>query len=426
MNDLNRRKIIQLIGASGALATMSGLGFPLDAMAQASGKVVVVGGGFGGATCAKYLRRYGPQLSVTLIEPKASYVSCPFSNSVLAGFNPIDYVTFDYNTLRDKNGVNVVKDRVSKVDPVSKSITTEGGQKLGYDILVMSPGISFRWDAIDGYDHEAIEAMPHAWQAGKQTLLLKGQIEAMADGGVVIIAPPVAPFRAPPAPYERASMLASFLKDAKPNSKILIVDSRSEIEESELLRAAWNDLYPGMIEWIEGSGQLQRVDVKGMTVYSANGEKYTGDVVNVIPPQQAGAIAHSADLVDKSGWCPVNPSSFESARHEDIYVIGDACSAGEMPKAASSANTQAKVCAASIVAKITGAPLPDPFLMSIFYGLIDRKRAISSVGVYRVVDGQIRKISGGMTAADASSKVHRKEMKYARGWFHSITSEAFG
>lgn len=432
MNKLTRREITRLIGATGTLAALGGLGFPVNARAQATSKVVVIGGGFGGATCAKYLRRYGPQLSITLIEPSTQYVSCPFSNTVLAGINPIDFVTFGYQALEDQHGIEVVTDRVTDVDPVAKSMTTAGGQKLGYDILVMSPGIDFRWDAIEGYDRAAAELMPHAWKPGEQTLLLKKQIEAMPDGGSLIIAPPVAPFRAPSGPYERASMCAYYFKQAKPNSKILIVDSRLKMEEHLQLHQAWDDLYPGMIDWIAGNGQLQRVDVKEMTVHSASGERYTGDVVNLIPPQQAGAIAHSADLVDETGWCPVDSRSFESTRHEGIYVIGDACIAGEMPKAASAANTQAKVCAAAIVAKISDVPLPEPFLVSVFYSLLGKKRAISEVSTYRVVDGQIRKTAGGVSAASTPAtavqarKTRRRELKFAEGWFESITSEAFG
>ncbi|MFQ5636336.1 MAG: FCSD flavin-binding domain-containing protein, partial [Gammaproteobacteria bacterium] len=310
--------------------------------------------------------------------------------------------------------------------PVAASVATAGGQTFGYDSLVVSPGIDFRWDAIEGYDRAAAKLMPHAWRAGDQLLLLKQQVEAMPAGGVVVIAPPVQPFRAPPAPYERASMLAYYLKDANPTAKILIVDSRPEIEEHAQLQQAWDELYPGMIEWISGDGQLRGVDVAGMTVVSASGARHTGNVVNVIPPQQAGAIAFSSDLVDGSGWCPVDPRSFESIRQVGVHVIGDACIAGEMPKAASAANTQAKACAAAIVAKISGEPAPDPFLMSVFYGLLGRKSAISNVGVYRVIDGEIRKVSGGVTAADASSKTRRKEMKYAGGWFKAITTEAFG
>jgi len=221
-------------------------------------------------------------------------------------------------------------------------------------------------------------------------------------------------------------MLAYYLKQAKPSSKILIVDSRSEIDEYPQLRQAWNDLYPGMIQWVAGDGPLQRVDVKGKAVYSASGERYTGEVINVIPPQRAGAIARSADLADAGGWCPVDPRSFESTRHAGIYVIGDACRAGDMPKAASSANTQAKICAAAIAARSAGESLPEPFLISVFYGLLGRRSAISNIGIYRVVDGRIRRTAGGITPVEASGKTRRKEMKYATGWFRSITEQAFG
>jgi len=420
MTYLNRRQFIKVLGGTSLLASF---GLPVTAFAQGS-RVVVIGGGFGGATCAKYIRRYGSGISVTLIEPNAKYVTCPFSNTVLGGINTMDFLTHDYSVLRSTYGVDVVQDTATAIDPAAKKVSVKGGKTLDYDRLVISPGIDFLWDQVEGYDEAASEIMPHAWKAGTQTALLRKQLEAMSDGGVVIIATSAGPMRAPDAPYERASMIAHYLKESKPKSKVLILDANDSFEEQELFIPAWEKLYPGMIEWVKSS-QVVKADVGAMTVSTKAGDSHKGGVINVIPPQKAGAIASTADLTDASGWCPIDQKTFESAKHKGIHVIGDACIAGDMPKAGSSANTQAKVCAAAIVSNLTGGTMPESTLISIFYSLIGKKYAISDTGVYRLNGDQIKQVSGGISPVDASKKIRRKEVKYAKGWYKGITSDTF-
>ena len=424
MNRLSRRDFIKQMRALGALSAVGALGFPVITRAQSSGQVVIIGGGFGGATCAKYLRRSGPALGITLIEPKDKYVTCPFSNTVLAGINKMDFITHSYSDLAGKYQVNIVHDTAAAIDTAGKKLTTKSGQTLNYDHLVVSPGIDFRWDEIEGYDEAASEKIPHAWQAGPQTELLYKQIEAMNDGGVVVITTPPGVFRAPSAPYERASMVAFYLKEHKPKSKVLILDSGGTFEEHDLFMQAWEELFPGVIEWVKNS-QVVKADAGAMTVSTKGGDTHKGDVINIIPPQKAGAIANVAGLTDESGWCPVNQRTFESTKQKAIYIIGDACIAGDMPKAGSAANTQAKACAAAIVSSFTGKAMPEPVFMSIFYSLIGDQYAISDARLYRVTDGQIRKVSGGLSAMKAPEKVRRKEMEHAKGWYKAITSDAF-
>jgi sulfide dehydrogenase [flavocytochrome c] flavoprotein subunit len=428
MGDFTRRSLIKSLGAAGAASLFGPLILPATVRAKASGRVVVIGGGFGGATCAKYARRYAPGIDVTLVERGAKYVTCPFSNTVLGGLNDMDFITHGYDKLQSKHGIKLVNDTVTAVDPAAKKVELKGGKSLSYDYLVVSPGIAFRWGEIEGYDEAASEVMPHAWKAGPQTVLLRKQIEAMEDGGVVIIAPPAGPFRAPSAPYERASMIAYYLKENKPKSKVLIVDSRDEFDEKAQFKGAWEKLYPGMIELVRASygGMVQKADPSTMTVIAKAGESYKGNVINVIPPQRAGEIAHAAGLVDDDGWCPVDQKTFESAKHKGIHVIGDSCIAGDMPKAASAASTQGKACAAAIVSSLSGTPMPDPLHASVFYSLLDKRYGISNAHLYRLVDGRIKVVSGGPSPEKASKKFRRREAEFANSWYAAITADTFG
>jgi sulfide dehydrogenase [flavocytochrome c] flavoprotein subunit len=415
---------LKVIGATGVLAAGS-LRFPGLARANTGGQVIVVGGGFGGAICANYLRKFDPSLKVTLIEPKDKYLTCPFSNTVIGGINPLSFITHSYDKLGQKRGVTLVRDWVEAIDPKGKQVKLKGGNSLGYDALVVAPGIEFRWDQIEGYDEATSQRIPHAWQAGEQTTLLHQQLTAIKDGGVVIIATPPPPFRAPPAPFERASLIAHYLKQAKPKSKVLIVDaSDPDPELVALFKQAWEELYPGMIE-IAKVDRIARLDVKAMKVFSASGEAHAGDVINLIPPQQAGSIAKTAELTGADGWCPVNQRTFESVKHKAIHVIGDACDAGEMPKLGHSASIQGKICAAAIVSGLQGTPMPEPFYSCSIYSLIGPKYAISHAADFRLTGGRIQAVSGGHSQASAPPKVRVKEAEFAAGWYQSITAEMF-
>ncbi len=364
-----------------------------------------------------------------MIDRTTNYVTCPFSNTVLGGLRDTGSLTHSYDRLQQEYGVKVLQDNATAIDPKAKKLQLENAGSLVYDRLVISPGIDFRWGEIEGYDEAASQAIPHAWKAGEQISLLRMQLEAMKDGGVVIIAPPDNPFRCPPGPYERASMIAHYLKREKPKSKILILDAKDKFSKQALFMQAWQRLYPGMVEWVKGSdgGRIERVDVNTRTVYPELGEPHKGDVVNIIAPQKAGEIAHIAELVNSDGWCPVNPGTFESTAYKDIHVIGDSCIAGQMPKSGFAANSQAKVCAAAIVASLTGQPMPEPSYINTCYSLIAPDYGISIAAVYRLSDDGIVEVegSGGVSPTDATDAFRRQEADYAVGWYQSITADTF-
>lgn len=426
MNDFTRRDFIKLIGAAGAA---SALGWPSLTQA-ARGRVVVVGGGFGGATCAKYIRKLGPGIKVTLIERNSKFVTCPFSNLVLGGLRKIDSITHGYDKLSKNHGVKVIHDNVTTIDPVAKKVTLAGGKRLRYDRLVLSPGIDFRWDAIAGYDEAASQTIPHAWDGGPQTLILRKQLEQMRDGGVVIIAPPGNPFRCPPGPYERASMIAHYLKQAKPRSKVLIYDAKDKFSKQPLFMQGWQKLYPGMIEWVRPSegGTIERVDPKSRTIYPVFASPQKGDVLNIIPPQKAGEIAHTAGLAGKEGWCLVNQRTFESQVHKDVHVIGDAAIATPLPKSGFAASSEAKVCAAAIVVALSGGTMPDPSYVNTCYSLVGPEYGISVAAVYRLKGKNIIKVkgAGGVSPKNATDAFRRDEARYAVGWYQSITADTWG
>ena len=356
--------ITRRLFAGAALSAM-----PVASMVRAQParrRVVVVGGGFGGAAAARHLRLADASLDVTMIEPKAEFQTCPFSNYVLAGFKTMADITHGYGALTGKHGVTHVRDMAAAVDPAAKIVRTAGGQTIAYDKLVLSPGIDMRWGALPGYDEAASAVMPHAWQAGPQTTLLRAQLEAMPDGGVVVMSIPGNPFRCPPGPYERISMIAHYLKKAKPRSKIVALDAKDAFSKQGLFQDAWKELYGPMIEWVPlgQDGKVAQAIPGEKTLVSEFGQRHRGDVVNVIPPQMAGRIARDAGLAATegamAGWCPVDPFTFESTRAKDIHVIGDASIAGAMPKSGFAASSQAKFVARAIAASLAGRPQEAP------------------------------------------------------------------
>ena len=431
MAGISRRDFVKLLGAGGA-ATALGLTSGCASVGKGAPRVVVVGGGFGGATCAKYLRVYDPTLNVTMIEQNATFTTCPGSNWMLGGMRKIEDLTHNYDALRNKHGVNVVTDRVTAIDPAKRIVMLASGRSVEYDRLVMSPGIDFRWNAIEGYDEAASQLMPHSWKAGAQTLLLKKQLEAMPDGGKVIICPPGMPFRCPPGPPERASMIAHYLKTHKPKSKILILDAKESFSKQDLFEDAWSELYPGMIEWVPGSkgGKITRVDPKTNTVYTEEGmTAHKGDVVNIIPPQKAGYIAETSGLADKSGWCPVNQHTFESLQVPNVHVIGDSAVAGALPKSGHTANNIAKMTAASIVSLFRGVKPPVPSHVNTCYSLVSPSYGISVAAVYRLGENGVLtgiKGAGGVSPRDALPITRSQEAGYAQGWYKGITQDTFG
>ena len=425
MSEFNRRDFIRLAGLAGA-----SLGFPQLALG-ASRKVVIVGGGVGGCTAAKYLRKLDPTLDVTLIETKKVYQSCFMSNEVLSGDRTLASITFDYEGLR-RRGVKIVIDRVSAIEPDKKQVVTDGGEQLSYDACVVSPGVDFKWDAIEGYDEEVAEEIPHAWFAGPQTLILRKQIESMPEGGKVIIVAPPNPYKCPPGPYERAAQIAMYCKHHKPKAKILILDPKDRFSKQGLFRQGWSKLYGfgtenSMIEWVgaAGGGTVEELDPSTRTL-QAEIEEFQADVINIIPPQKAGKVAFASGLAE-GDWCPVNKLTFESTLHKDVYVLGDASSAAKMPKSAYAANSQAKVAAAAIVSRFNGIEPPDPTFVNTCYSILGEEHGISVAAVYSL-DRESNTIlpikgAGGLSPMDATDLQRKREVSYAHSWFKNLIDD---
>ncbi|MEA2884301.1 MAG: hypothetical protein QOH32_3557 [Bradyrhizobium sp.] len=411
----------------GIAATAAALALPRRSPAQAAGRVVVIGGGFGGAAGARALRRDNPALQVTLVEPKTFYFACPFSNEAIAGLREFEAQQFTYDRIAAE-GIAVIPQTAVKVNARARTVGLADGTSLGYDRLVLSPGIDLRFDALPGYDEAAAAKMPHAWKAGEQSLLLHRQIEAMDDGGLVVLAVPAAPLRCPPAPYERASLIAHYLKLHKPRSKVLILDAKDGFSQQRLFEQAWQELYPGMIERIALSqgGRVTSVDPATGTIVTDFGN-YTADVANVIPPQRAGRIAEVAGATDATGWCPIDPVSFESKLVPDIHIIGDACIAGAIPKSASAAHAQAGACAAAIVNLMAGKPPEVPRLTGACFNTVAPGYAFSLTGVYAPREGLFNEVEGGGTSPlDAPRELRAQEAETALAWFKTITADTFG
>ena len=421
---------------TGALLATTALSACAVQTAPAKAHVVVIGGGWGGATAAKFLRLEDPGIAVTLVEPKDAFVTCPFSNYVLAGFKRIDEITHSYAALTGVHGVRHLRDTATAIDPVAKTVRTANGTTLRYDKLVVSPGINIRWGALDGYTEAAAEILPHAWDGGPQTLLLRRQLEAMPDGGVVALALPANPFRCPPGPYERISVIAHYLKANKPRSKILALDAKENFSKQALFQDGWNALYPGMIEWVPLSrdGRVTQVVAAERTLVTEFGQRHRADVINVIPPQFAGRIARDTGLAategNLAGWCAVDPITFESTRAKDIHVIGDASIAGDMPKSGFSANSQGKVVAKAIAAALAGRPASAPIYANTCYSLLSPDYGISVADIFRATPQGIVAVQGAggvspRTPQDAAQ--HRLlEARYAYGWYSSATREIWG
>lgn len=418
----NRRVVI---GGAAATVATAVLAAP-QVRAQTRPRVVVVGGGFAGASCARALKQLDRDLAVTLIEPETNYVACPFSNAVLAGLRDIEAQTFDYERFSD---VALVRKRAVAVDAERRRVRLDDGTDIVYARLVLAPGVEVNFDALPGYDAAAAEAMPHAWKAGPQTLLLRDQLSAMPDGGTVILSAPPNPFRCPPGPYERASLIAHYLKTSKPRSKLIILDAKDAFSKQRLFEAAWRELYPGLIEWVplSSGGRVTEVDPATRTLVTEFGS-HQADVANVIPPQRADGIAQAAGVADQTGWCPIDPVTFESRLQAGVHVIGDAAIGGAMPKSAFTANAQAKACAAAVAALMREREPVQPKLINTCYSLVAPGYGISIAGVYQPRDGLLAEVegAGGVSPLDAPPDVRELEATYAENWFRTITSEVFG
>ena len=421
---VTRREFVKWMAASTGAATVAGcagMGGP------AAGRVVVVGGGYGGATAARYLKLWSPDIDVTMIERNDTFVSCPISNLVLGGNTQIGNITFGYDGLRSR-GVNIVRDDAVAVDAGARQVRLASGKTLSYDRLIVSPGIDFMYDPVPGLKSaDAQSRILHAWKAGPQTVALRKQLEAMPDGGVYVLYIQVAPYRCPPGPYERVCQVADYFKKAKPRSKIILLDGNPDIVSKKgLFVAAWNNLYKGMIDYRPNS-ELQDVDVKGMTV-KLTFDNVKGDVLNVVPPHGAGQIAHQAGLVTANQrWCGVDWLTMESVAVKGVHVLGDATLAAPvMPKSASLANQQAKVCAAAVIALLKGEPVNQrPVMMNTCYSFVDSKNVIhvASVHQYDAAQKMTLVVKG---AGGVSDKASELEGTYAWGWARNMWGDALG
>ena len=417
---LTRRDVMKSAAAAAAL-------LPMPALAQgAAGRVVVIGGGFAGASCARTFKALDARINVTLVEASRTFIACPFSNLVIAGMRELTAQQFGYDKVAAAS-VTMAFSSASAVDPQAKSVTLADGNRLAYDRLVLAPGIDIRWDGLPGYDEAAANVMPHAWKAGEQTTLLRRQLESMEDGGLVVISAPANPFRCPPGPYERASLIAYYLKTKKPKSKLIVLDAKDAFSKQRLFQNAWKELYPNL-EWVSLSsgGKVTSVEPASKTVVT-DFSRHQAAVANIIPPQKAGRVADLAQVADRSGWCPVDAMTFESKQQANIHVIGDAAIMGAMPKSAFSANAQAKVCAAAVAKLLTGQKPEEPRLINTCYSVVAPDYGITVAGVYRPKDGVLVDAEGGgVSPIDAPASTRAAEARYADGWFNTITAEVFG
>lgn len=409
------------------------LAAPALARAQGAARLLVVGGGFGGATAASYARREYPWLDVTLVEQRRSYITCPYSNRVLAGDLALTDITHGYDGLRAR-GVRVIHDRAVHHDPVARRVLLGGGETLSYDRMILSPGIALRHDALEGYSQAASERMPHAWTAadGAQITLLRRQLEAMPDGGVVGLVIPPNPYRCPPGPYERISLIASYLSRHKPRSKILALDAKEAFSKQALFQDAWQVLYPGMIEWVSAAndGRVVRVDPDAMVLETEFGTRHRVDVANVIPPQSAAAIATDAGLADGTGWVPVDPRTLEARMAPGVHVVGDAMFPGPMPKSGFLASSEAKAAVSAAAALLRGEEPPEPIFVNTCYSHIAPEYAISVANIFHADAGRqsFAEVpgSGGTSPRGDLPDQRRLEALHADGWYASITRDMFG
>jgi sulfide dehydrogenase [flavocytochrome c] flavoprotein subunit len=433
MSTLTRRDFIKAFGAAAAAGT--GLfGASAQAQQRSAAHIVILGGGIGGSTAAKYVRIMNPDVRITLIEQNRDYITCPRSNDVVVGYHTLEDITFDHSTIQDRYGVDVLIDRVIGVDLERRSVRTAGGEQVSYDRLIVSPGIDFRWEGVEGYGPEvAATRIPHAWKAGEQTLLLKRQLEALPQGGTVLIAPPPNPYRCPPGPYERASMIAEWMQTHNPRGKILILDPKDRFTKDGPFKKGWERLYGygtdnSLIEWVSGSqgGRLLGVEAGAMRVETENGF-HRADLINVIPAQKAGRLAFELGLTDSTGWCPVDAGTFKSTLAENVFVIGDASIAGAMPKSGYAANSQAKLVAHVINAELAGKDPIIPTWSNTCYSLVGSNYGVSISDVFELRDGRVQKVpdSGAVSPITDNPAQPVLEAVYQKNWHRTFVKDVF-
>jgi NADPH-dependent 2,4-dienoyl-CoA reductase/sulfur reductase-like enzyme len=427
MSRVDRRAF--LLGAGGLAGSVS-LGGPFGrpALAQAKPKVVVIGGGPGGATVAKYIAKDSAgAIEVTLVEPAREFTTCFFSNLYLGGLRSWESITHRYDALASKYKVTMAHQMASAIDRDRKIVRLADGTELAYDRVVVAPGIDLKYDSVPGYSEAAAEIMPHAWKAGPQTKLLKAKLDAVPDGGLIVMVAPPNPYRCPPGPYERASMMAHALRSAgKTNTRIVILDPKDRFSKMGLFQEGWEQHYPGMIEWQDPKmhGGVKGVDPGSQTV-TTDLETYKADLVNVIPAQMAGRIARDAGLANQTGFCPIDPASMRSAVDPNVYVIGDSCIQGDMPKSGFAANSQAKVAAMSIRGELAAARTFPARYANTCWSLITPEDAVKVGGRYEPAEGKIKETDGFISQTKETPQVRKQTLEENLGWYAGITSDIF-
>jgi sulfide dehydrogenase [flavocytochrome c] flavoprotein chain len=420
---LNRRAFV---GTGMAAATTLAAPYA-HAASHGKPKVVVVGGGAGGATAARYIAKDSDgEIDVTLIEPSRSYYTCFFSNLYLGGFREIDSLAHSYGKLASEYGINVVHDWATGVDRDAKTVSLAGGGSVPYDRLVLSPGIDFVDGSVPGWDLSAQNNMPHAYKGGSQTELLKAQIMAMPEGGRFVMVAPPNPYRCPPGPYERISMVAHVLKANNPTAKILIADPKEKYSKQALFEEGWQNHYGGMIERIGpdfGGGNVT-VDPDAMTV-DIDGELVQADVVNVIPAQKAGLICEAAGLTE-GNWAPVSGHTMQSRLDENIHILGDATDQGDMPKSGFSANSQAKVAAMAVRGALTGSRVFPAKFSNTCWSLIDTDDGVKVGATYEATDEKIASVDGFVSQTGEDAALRKATYEESIGWYQGITADMFG
>lgn len=395
--------------------------------AQTRPRAVVIGGGAGGATAARYIAKdSGGAIDVTLIEPSRSYYTCFFSNLYLGGFRSIDSLAHSYGKLAADHDVNVVHDWAIGIDRDARTVALAGGGSIPYDRLVIAPGIDFIDGAVPGWSIAAQNAMPHAYKGGSQTEVLKARIAAMPEGGTFVMVAPPNPYRCPPGPYERVSMVAHYLREANPTAKIIVADPKEKFSKMALFQEGWNDLYPGMVDWIGSDFGGGNVEVRPDTMeVLIDGEVVTADACNVIPAMKAGQIVHAAALTD-GNWAPVIPATLQSRMDENIHILGDAAAQGDMPKSGFAANSQAKVAAMAVRGALTGSRVFPAKFSNTCWSLIDTDNGVKVGASYIATDEKIASVDSFISQTGETGDLRAATYRESLGWYDAITADMFG
>ena len=424
--NMNRRAFLKASGATTAAVGVSSMSGCASIGGASGPKVVIVGGGYGGATAAKYIKMWGPNIDVTLIERNGEFISCPLSNLVVGGSQTMRDITVSYDTLQKKHGVKVLRGEATGVDVEKKVVRMASGEAIAFDRVILSPGVDFMFDMVPSLNNFAAqERILHAWKAGPQTIALRKQLEAMNDGGVFAISIPEAPYRCPPGPYERACQVAAYFKKSKPKSKVLILDANMDVTSKPgLFKKAWAEMYPGMVEY-RGSSKLMDVDVTNNTAKLEFGD-VRADVLNVLPPMKAGGIANSFITANKR-WCEINWITYEAKNVPGVHLLGDALQiAPAMPKSGHMANSHGKACAAAVVALLNGeAPNPSPTLSNTCYSFVsaDKVVHVASIHKYDEVAKTMKAVPG---SGGVSVQASELEGQYAMTWAKNIWADTLG